>query len=571
VSEPSQHARSGVENRRADLIPLGLVLLLALFPPDTHGESMAGAALLIAFAALLIPSAWSDPRRGLPMLVLLAIAWPLGLVARAPGETLEPMVFVFLAGAVGLATAGLSRHARTGWSLPGVLTVAGALVSLYAVYQALWGLDALAARLAEGRWIADQEVLLARARSGRAFAAFVTPAALGGYLVLTGPVSVAAALESRGRRRWAFAVAALIILAGLVASVSATATLAGLVAVALAALRHRQLRSAVVVVAGLLLIVLAAVVLIRGREVVSFTDDESAWRLRGGNYRIAGEMIADHPWRGVGPGGFGEVYPQYRRPDDNESRHVHNLPLELGAELGVAGGLLTSGLFFALFLGPVLRRPPRSPRWWRGAEIGLAAFAVHNLADFTAFLPALLWIAAILRGWIAAEPEPPARWAHGIPSVVLRCAVVAAAALAVLAGLGENHRAAAVQAVIDEDPAEAEARARRAVRVAPWSTDGWLLLARISVEAAPSAEDPLQRLQQAMHQVDRAVDRSPVRPAAYYLRSQLRMVAGDAPGAWVDAGEAARLYPARDEYARHRNEMAKRLPRPATAGTGPPS
>jgi len=549
-----------------------LVVLLTLFPPGTHGESLAGCALLIAFTALLVPRSWHDPRRATPMLVLLAIAFPLALVAQAPGEVPEPMVIVFLAGAAGLAAAGLPREARVGSSLPAVLAATASVISLFAIYQALWGLDALAARLAEGRWIADQEVLLDRARSGRAFAGFVTPAALGGYLVMTGPVTVAAALESHGRRRWLLLTAALLQLAGLFASVSATAIGAGLVAMTLAAVRRKELRSAILLVAGLLAVVLVAVVLVRGREVASLSDDQSAWRLRAGNYRIAGEMIADHPWRGVGFGSFGEVYPQYRRPDDNESQHVHNIALELVAELGIPGGLLVGVLFFGLFTGPVLRRPPPdSPRWWRGAEVGLAAFAVHNLADFTAFLPALLWLAALLRGWVATEAEPRGRWLHGIPAVAVRCAVVGAAAVAVLAGLGENHIDAAVQAVVDEQPALAAARAQRAVRLAPWRTDGWLLVARISAEHDPGSEDPRRRLERALRQVDRALERSPVRPAAYYLRSQLRWVSGDAPGAWVDAAEAARLYPARAEYANYRDQLAEGLPQPASPTTDGPS
>jgi hypothetical protein len=321
-----------------------------------------------------------------------------------------------------------------------------------------------------------------------------------------------------------------------------------------------------------LAVVLVAVIFVRGREVASLSDDQSAWRLRAGNYRIAGEMITDHPWRGVGFGSFGEVYPQYRRPDDNESQHVHNVALELVAELGIPGGLLAGALFFALFTGPVLRRPPPdSPRWWRGAEVGLAAFAVHNLADFTVFLPALLWLAALLRGWVVTETEPWGRWLYGIPAAAARCAVVGAAAVAVLAGLGENQLDAAIQAVVDEQPTVAAARAQSAVRLAPWRTDGWLLVARISAEHDPGSENPRRRLERALYQADRAVERSPVRPAAYYLRSQLRWIAGDAPGAWVDAAEAARLYPARGEYASYRDQLAEGLPQPSIpTAHGPP-
>ena len=54
--------------------------------------------------------------------------------------------------------------------------------------------------------------------------------------------------------------------------------------------------------------------------------------IRAESARAAFEIARDHPLAGVGPGGFAEAFPQYRRAGDDESRHAFNLPAELAAE-----------------------------------------------------------------------------------------------------------------------------------------------------------------------------------------------------------------------------------------------
>ena len=137
-------------------------------------------------------------------------------------------------------------------------------------------------------------------------------------------------------------------------------------------------------------------------------------------------MIADHPWIGVGIGGFGEVYPQYRRATDNETQHVHDLPLELCAELGLPAGMLISALFFYVFLSPLFRRHEGTPPWARGAAVGLAALAIQNLVDFTILLPSLLWVAAIIRGLLVHPSAAQARSRGPVARLVALTAVIVA-------------------------------------------------------------------------------------------------------------------------------------------------
>jgi len=489
------------------------------------------------------------------LLAPLALAG-FAMTAQSPGAVVEPMTVIVLGVVAGLSAACLPRDLRRRDALPIVLASVAAVVSLYAIYQAAVGLEALIERVEAGPAIPDQQTIVERARAGRAFALFPTPAALGGYLVLVLPLTATLALARRGWARRLLLGSAALQIGGLLAASSATALGAIVLAsgiVLLRRVRTGRARALGAAAAATLVVALAAVALLRGGEVTTLDDPNSAWRLRAGNFRIAAEMIADRPWVGAGPGGYGEIYPAYRRPGDNESRHVHDLPLELAAELGLPLGLLAAGAFYVLFLGPLLRRRREGPGWWHGVEIGLAAFALQNLADFTAFLPSLLWTAALLRGWIvpreAVETSATGRW----PALAGWSVALAAVILAVAAGLAANARATARGLAVAGEPVAAERAARRAVRFAPWDVDGRLLQVQAELATArPEAEVNLARV---LAELDRAVALSPVRPIARDLRARVRGALGDAPGAYADALRAASLYPMQSAYAEHRDRL----------------
>src|SRR5262249_35275230 len=127
-------------------------------------------------------------------------------------------------------------------------------------------------------------------------------------------------------------------------------------------------------------------------------------------------------------------------------QHAHALPAELIADAGIPAGLVLSGVFFVLFLGPVVRGRGDSFRNSErrvseavpsGLAIGLAAFALHNLVDFTAFLPSLLLTAAVARGWLASPSEHDGRASAG-GRLMWGVLAVGLAAVAVGAGLSRE-------------------------------------------------------------------------------------------------------------------------------------
>jgi hypothetical protein len=401
-----------------------------------------------------------------------------------------------------------------------------------------------------------------RIEEGRAFAAFTTPAGLAGYLALALPLTVGLAIELRGRNRWLALIAASLQLAGLFSAASATATAALLLALGLAALATGVRGRAVWVALGVTALLLLTVTLTRDRNVMLANDPTSPWRLRAGNFRAAAQMAHDHPWTGVGPGSFSEFYPGYRRDGDNEVRHAHNLPLELMAETGwVAGGLLAL-TFFLLFLSPLRRAGTRGPAG-RGVAIGLAAFALHNLADYTGYMASVLVTACLLLGLELASDRPSDRnetsrvgpgWTLSATAVLL-----VAALLASRSGLSQNAQLLAREAAFGGDPVGADRLAVRAYRLAPWDVDAALLRARThGGNRDPRSWSSAER-EEALTRAERAVALSSVRPAAREVRALARLSNADLAGAYADSAEAARLYPLETGYAELRDRLAARL------------
>jgi hypothetical protein len=541
-----------------------LLPILALFPPETDGWSMAGCASLIALLVLL---RWgSDAAHAAPLALLVAAGATtavLASLALVPAAAVEPVAVGLVAVAAGLAAAWSDGDDRFTRAAVVAVAVAAACVALYALHQKIWGLDRLAELVRQDPLYPDREAVLTRLGRGRVFALFETPAALGGFLAMALPATVGLALSSRGRKRWVWFVAALVGAGAFLAAASATAAAALVGAVALALLLWSRSRRSLAIGAAALLLLLAGVAWLRGARVVDLEDQEGPWRLRAGNIHAAAAMAADRPWTGVGPGGFAESYPAYRRPGDNETRHAHNLPLELVAEWGWPAGAIIAVLFFTLFLQPLWRQRREGPAWRRGLAVGLAAFALQNLGDFTAFMPSLLWMAAVLRGRLARTAShggvAAARAAVPVLAGSSLAIVLAAMGVAAMGGLAANARVAARAAAFAGETERALFLAERAARLAPWDVDAALLLARVTRDVAfgKPSDEPTRR--QAVDRVDRAVRLAPVKAAAREPRAWVRQAVGDAPGAFADWSEAARLYPMHERYAAERDELRERL------------
>ena len=532
--------------------PAGLSLaaalfVCALFPPDVTGSSLAAVAAFVLVATV----ATAATAASRPVAIWVFAAVPLALVAIraaiAPGEAVEPVVSILLAAFAGVGAAEVKGREE---ALARLLALLTAFCGGRALYETLWGLPAWAAAVRASAPAADAAAMLNRLEQGRPYGGFVTPAALGCLLVMTIPAVVAWAMGKRGRLRAAGMAAALLGAAGLVATRSLSAMAALLCALVLFAITRRVAPLALAVTAAALCVAILGAGVLRPDAVFGPSRAESPWRLRAGNVRVGLEIARVRPLAGAGPGGYAEAFAQHRRGADNESRHAHNLPVELAADWGVPVGLALSAVFFVAFAGPLVRGAPRMRSLDLGLAIGLAAFAIHNLADFTAFLPSLLVIAAVLRGSLVRSAPP------GRASVPIRAAWIGlASAIALVAagsGLAKDALFDARQAGAAGDHASAIRSAEQGSTFAPWDADPPQVAASARLAAGGDAAA-------ALADADRAVVRAPSRAAGRAVRARARSAAGDPAGAYADLVEAAQLYPLRAEYAQQRDALGDAL------------
>jgi O-antigen ligase len=524
----------------------GVLVVCAVVPPDVNGSALAVAGALVALAALLTSREVAATPGARAVWIAVPVAVFAARAALAPGAAVEPAAVATLAVVAGLAAWGARE------SLEGVAPIAAGAVLFVggrALYETLWGLDAWAARVRAMAPGTDAAAVLNRLGQGRPYGGFTTPAALGCFLAIGLPAVVSWSLGRTGRARVLGLACALAGAGGLFATRSMTAMAALAVAIALAAARGRisprVLAGVALVIGGALL----AAGLARPDAVFVPTSQDSPWRLRAGNIRIALEIARDHPLAGVGPGGYAEAFPGYRRDGDNESRHAHDLPAELVAEWGIPAGLVLAALFFWIFLAPVTAAAAPPKTFASGLSIGLAAFALHNLVDFTAFLPSLLLAAAVLRGLLGGRAAGP------LAGRVLRAAWVGLACFIALvvsgSGLAKDALFDARTAAVDGARAEALRSAGRAAVWAPWDPDPPLFAAEARIDAGDAAA--------SVADAGRAVRRAPTRPSARWARAQARAATGDAAGAFADLVEASRLYPMHADYARQRDQLGEAL------------
>lgn len=121
-------------------------------------------------------------------------------------------------------------------------------------------------------------------------------------------------------------------------------------------------------------------------RLVSAFDTEQASNLDRIRMAQSGvEMIIDDPLTGVGPGRTKGVYPLYRAEDAPRFRtpHLHNNPLQVWAERGLAALMAAVAIFLVAGVGLLrLRRDPRRRPWCDAALVSMVGFLVAGMFEF---------------------------------------------------------------------------------------------------------------------------------------------------------------------------------------------
>ena len=114
-------------------------------------------------------------------------------------------------------------------------------------------------------------------------------------------------------------------------------------------------------------------------------------------WRAAWQITKAHPVLGTGPGTFSVSYKQFKAPQSEMTRLVHNDYLEQASDSGTIGFLA----FIALIIGLLtfLYRKSFGEMTIFFVWLGLLGWAFQGVVEFGLYIPALAWPAFLLFGW----------------------------------------------------------------------------------------------------------------------------------------------------------------------------
>jgi len=316
------------------------------------------------------------------------------------------------------------------------IVIAAVIISIYSIYQYFWGyqhtLDYL--KKINSDFLLNssyaKDILIAK----RAIGTFPSPNILGGYLIIifflalpilfergtNGAESrtkylilldsarrilplliiLSALLLTKSLGAWLSLIAALFILFLLSYKLSKASSAATTqdVAAELALLENRAsdfeipynklLKQRKLILIGSFVIIalaLSFILLTRWERLINLDNPQNSITQRLNYWRTAIAIIKGHPFFGVGPGNFQEVFLKYKIGLSTNTRYAHNIFLHTWAETGPIGLIALIYLISAFFI--------KAKSKSRCIFLAGLAFLFHNLIDNTYFIPeaGFLW------------------------------------------------------------------------------------------------------------------------------------------------------------------------------------
>lgn len=255
------------------------------------------------------------------------------------------------------------------------IVVAGLVISLLAIYQYCLGFHNITGYLTRQK-ISDPFTWDIIGRR-RVFLPFVTPNTLAGYLVMVMPL----ALTIKKKIWFLFPMAVALIL---------TKSLGGFFSLLIALSLYFYLKGGIdrkkIAVFTATVIIAAILFFIRSNTATVHTHPLFSSLMRWHYWKETLLLIRQSPVLGVGLGNFNLYF----------SRYAHNSYLQIWAEMGILGLFGFLGIVFASLAECVKKLKPLTNNC-NSIKIGLltsaAAFLIHNLIDFSFFLPevSLVW------------------------------------------------------------------------------------------------------------------------------------------------------------------------------------
>ena len=252
---------------------------------------------------------------------------------------------------------------------------------------------------------APNPAVLEKFAKGRVMGTLVYPNALAGLVLLLFPVSLVLAFNSSQRLRPPLpaVVTALTVLLGGMAFFWTGSKLGWLMAMAMGGLCLLRLpwpaRLKWTALIGVCVIGLG-IFAVRFHNY--FAAGATSVGARFDYWHAAAKTTLGHPLLGTGPGTFQRPYAQIKSPTAEMARLAHNDYLEQFSDSGIIGGTLY-GAWIVLSLATVGRRV------WPSADpvvfaifLGVFAWFLQGLGEFSLYVPALAWTAFTLLGVLIA-------------------------------------------------------------------------------------------------------------------------------------------------------------------------
>lgn len=270
----------------------------------------------------------------------------------------EGLSTVLLYSSTFFAAAGLRWDKGRLFFLIKLLTVIAGVISLYALAQSA-GYDFMSWRVL-------------KFETGRAYANFGNPVMLGSYLVMMLPMPLMLTLlEKQKIMRWLWLAIDIMIIGGLIASMTRGAWLAavvGYIAITWIALRQKLIpwRRLALISSIFLLSIITIGLLIVGKgksgnilvdKIISLSQPGAGTiHARTEIWKGAVKVVRSRPFFGYGPDNFAWVYPQYQtfkaaaiNGQSWRTDNAHNWLLQIGVTLGLPATIIFISIFFLVF------------------------------------------------------------------------------------------------------------------------------------------------------------------------------------------------------------------------------
>lgn len=312
----------------------------------------------------------------------------------------------------------------------------------------------------------------------------------------------------------------------------------------------KRRRGRMAVVFALLVVVMVGAVSalppIRKRVTEAFSLQTHSTAFRYYTWLGTVDMLADNPLLGTGPGTFEYAYPKYARA--GFTRTAHETYLQVGAEAGAIAllAMVVTGIAAIILLWRRAQSnaiseddAARFDRSMCAAAVGwIVALAVHNLADYSLYVPAVTVTAFLVLGIaLSAGGTMPQIQNNRLMMPVLSLLLVGA--LWIAAGELCTTRAEALTDM--GNVRAAQATAARATTILPVSAEAWEVRAE-AFEATITGPD-VPAMAQAIDAWQRVAQLAPTHTKPLLALAQLNKAANKPAKALEAAEKSVELYP----------------------------